>query len=301
MTPRRHFDPEPAAGNGRFLDPPPGSTRRQDGGVGVPPESLQRDEGRHLFGLDPSGYEAGRPDYPSFVYDDLRGRCGLAHGAQVVEVGPGTGIVTGHLLSAGARVVAVEPDPSLASYLSGAHQSEDLEIIGTTLEAADLDHRRFDLAVAATSFHWVDQRQGLQKLSDAVRPGGWIALWWTLFRDPNQPDAFSTAVEELLGPSTRGAFDEPGRPPFQLDGERRRRDLAVWAEAQDVQSRIVPWTCVLTPPQARALYASMATVIRRPLAERQALLDQIEALASEASGGRVERNFVTALYTGRCP
>jgi hypothetical protein len=45
----------------------------------------------------------------------------------------------------------------------------------------------------------------------------------------------------------------------------------------------------------------MATVIRRPLAERQALLDQIEALASEASGGRVERNFVTALYTGRCP
>jgi len=68
-----------------------------------------------------------------------------------------------------------------------------------------------------------------------------------------------------------------------------------------VQSRIVPWTCVLTPPRARALYASMATVIRRPLAERQTLLDQIEALASEASGGRVERNFVTALYTGRCP
>lgn len=70
---------------------------------------------------------------------------------------------------------------------------------------------------------------------------------------------------------------------------------------QDVESRIVSWTCVFTPPQARALYASMATVIRRPLSEQQALLDRIEFLASETFGGRVERNFVTALYTGRCP
>ena len=275
--------------------------RRQDGCMDLPRGVLQRDEGRHLFGLDPSGYEAGRPDYPSFVYDDLRDKCGLAPGAQVLEVGPGTGIVTRHLLSAGARVVAIEPDPSLATYLSRARQSDDLEIVGATLEAANLDHGRFDLAVAATSFHWVDQRQGLQKLSDSVRPGGWIALWWTLFRDPNQPDAFSKAVEELLGPSTRGAFDEPGRPAFQLDDEHRRRDLAVWAHAHDVDSRVVSWTCVLTPTQARSLYASMATVIRRPLTEQQTLLDQIEMLAFETFGGRAERNFVTALYTGHTP
>ncbi len=260
-----------------------------------------RDEGRHLFGIDPSGYEAGRPDYPSFIYDDLRERCGLVPGARVVEVGPGTGIVTRHLLSAGARVVAVEPDPSLASFLSGVHRIDDLEIIGATLEAAELRDNHFDLAVAATSFHWVDQLHGLQKLRSSVRTGGWIALWWTLFRDPNRPDDFSTAVEELLGPSTRGAFDEPGRPPFQLDDEHRRRDLTVWAQAQDVESRIESWTSILSPLRARALYASMATVIRRPFSEQQALLDQIEVLASESFGGRVERNFVTALYTGRCP
>ena len=262
---------------------------------------IRKDEGRHLFGLDASGYEAGRPDYPSFIYDDLRERCGLSPGAQVLEVGPGTGIVTRHLLSAGARVVAVEPDPLLASFLGDAHLRDELEIIEATLEAAELDENRFDLAVAATSFHWVDQREGLQKLGASVRPGGWIALWWTLFRDPSQPDGFTTAVEELLGPSTRGAFDEPERPPFQLDDEHRRRDLAAWAQAQDVESRIESWSSVLTPSQARALYASMATVIRRPLSEQQALLDQIEVLASDTFGGSVERNFVTALYTGRCP
>jgi hypothetical protein len=50
----------------------------------------------------------------------------------------------------------------------------------------------------------------------------------------------------------------------------------------------------------------MATVIRRPITEQHELLDQLERLATgdwrlatETFDGRVERNFVTALYTGR--
>jgi SAM-dependent methyltransferase len=262
---------------------------------------LQKIEGRQLFGLDPGGYEAGRPDYPSFVYDTLCEVCELAPGSRVLEIGPGTGIVTRRLLALGARVVAVEPDPSLASYLRETMAGEDLTIVGTSFEEAEIDEATFDLAVAGTSFHWVDQEVGLRKLSQLIRPGGWIALWWTLFRDPSHPDPFSTAVEEILGPQTRGAFDEPGRQPFQLDHEHRRRDLARWAQLEDVASTRVRWTCVLTPSQARALYASMATVIRRPITEQRELLDQLERLATETFDGRVERNFVTALYTGRRP
>ena len=40
-------------------------------------DELQRIEGRQLFGLDPSGYEAGGPVYPTFVYDKLRKKYGL--------------------------------------------------------------------------------------------------------------------------------------------------------------------------------------------------------------------------------
>jgi 16S rRNA A1518/A1519 N6-dimethyltransferase RsmA/KsgA/DIM1 with predicted DNA glycosylase/AP lyase activity len=50
----------------------------------------------------------------------------------VLEVGPGTGIVTRRLLSAAARVVAVEPDPSLATFLSDAHRADELEVVGAT-------------------------------------------------------------------------------------------------------------------------------------------------------------------------
>jgi SAM-dependent methyltransferase len=262
---------------------------------------MGRAEGRWLFGKDPDGYEAGRPDYPEAVYETLARRCGMVSGSRVLEIGPGTGLVTRRLLAEGARVLVVEPDASMAAYLKTVTTGRDIEVMVSPLEDAEIAEEAFDLAVAATSFHWVDQQVGLTKLGLAVRAGGWVALWWTLFRDPHHADAFSEAIEHLLGPATRGAFDEPGRPPFQLDESYRRRDLIRWANLVDVKSDLITWTYELTPAQARTLYASMATVIRRPVAEQQTLLDGVERIAADEFGGRVERRFVTALYTGRRP
>ncbi len=269
----------------------------------MPPRDTEiqrhRDEGRRLFGLDPAGYRAGRPDYPEVIYETLVRRCGLGPTARVLEIGPGTGLVTRHLLREGAHVTAVEPDQSMASYLFEAAASANLDVVISSFEDADVAPASFDLAVAATSFHWVDQEVGLTKLRLALRPGGWAALWWTLFRDPDQPDEFSQALDHVLGPVTRGAFDEPGRPPFQLDESHRRWDMTRWAGLDEVTSQVIPWTSEMTPVQARALYASIGTVIRLPPHEQRRILDDIERLATEMSDGILRRRFVSALYTGR--
>ncbi|MGD0394123.1 MAG: class I SAM-dependent methyltransferase [Acidimicrobiales bacterium] len=260
---------------------------------------LQRSEGRTLFGSDPYRYEAGRPDYPDRVYEVLADRCGLRTAVRILEIGPGTGLVTRHLLATGASVTAVEPDAGLARYLAGTHP--DVEVVAEPLEEAVLPEATFDLSVAATSLHWVDQQIGLTKMGRSVRPGGWVAVWWTLFRDPGHPDPFAEAIEEILGPSTRGAFDEPGRPPFQLDEEHRLRDLDRWAGLGQLGSERFRSPCLFSARGARALYASMATVLRRPAAEQERLLDAIEELVVHRFGGTVERQFVTAIYTGRRP
>ncbi len=263
------------------------------------PRILHRSEGRVIFGTDPAAYEAGRPDYPERIYEILRGRCGLRPGCRVLEIGPGTGLVTSHLLAAGASVTVVEPDAGLADHLSAKHPN--VEVVPTALEDALLPNEAFDLAVGATSLHWVDQRIGLAKLAESLKPGGWLAAWWTLFREPESADSFTEAVEALLGPATRGAFDAPGRPPFQLDQEHRLRDLAAWAGLVDLEAEVFRSPAVLNPSQARALYASMATVLRRPEVERRRILDLIERLVIERFDGRVERRFLTALYTGCRP
>ena len=264
-----------------------------------PSEILQRDEGRRLFGRDARVYEAGRPQYPEAVYEVLEGRCGLTNGCRVLEIGPGTGLVTRRLLEAGASVVAIEPDPGLAAYLRTALMKSPVEVLEIPFESATVEDGSFELAVAATSFHWVDQRAGLHKLRRALRPDASVALWWTLYRDPWATDEFTRAVEGILGPNTRGAFDEPGRPPFQLDVEHRLRDMRRWGHFEDLEAKLIETTLVLQARQARALYASMATVLRRSPDERAVILDFVENLVDDEFGGAVQRRFVTALYTGR--
>ena len=265
------------------------------------PEILQREEGRELFGRDVGVYEAGRPQYPDAVYEALANHCGLRSGIRIVEIGPGTGLVTRRLLETGAAVVAVEPDPGLASYLRTALDDNALEVVESSFETASLPDGAFDLAVAATSFHWIDQEVGLRTLNRVIKPGAWAALWWTLYRDPDATDEFTRAVEMILGRGTRGAFDEPGRPPFQLDVEHRIRDMRSWGGFDELDADVIETMSILDSRQARALYASMATVLRRSPAEQQAVLDAIEDLVDGDFGGAVERRFVTALYTGRRP
>ncbi|HEV2372221.1 MAG TPA: class I SAM-dependent methyltransferase [Streptosporangiaceae bacterium] len=257
-----------------------------------------RREGRVLYGVDPPAYDAGRPEYPDRVYELLAARGGLGPGCRVVEIGPGTGLVTRHLLAAGGQVTAVEANEQMTSYLRANITAPGLEVITGAFEDARLPRGAFDLAVAATSFHWVSQPAGWDKLRQILRPGGWVAVWWMLFEDPASPDEFTRAAEQVLGGSPN--YTEPGRLPFQVDLPARQADLAD-AGFTEVQAELVHSAARLGAAQVRALYATLAIVLRRPAAEQAAALDGLEHLVAEEFGGHVERQFVTAVYLGRNP
>jgi hypothetical protein len=75
----------------------------------------------------------------------------------------------------------------------------------------------------------------------------------------------------------------------------------VWGGLVDLTAEVVRLPVVLSTERARALYGSMATVLRRPADERDRLLDAIERLAEGRFGGAVQCQFATAMYTGRRP
>jgi SAM-dependent methyltransferase len=254
-------------------------------------------EGRDLYGRDPAAYDAGRPEYPERIWEVLEARCNLGAGSRVVEIGPGTGRVTRRLLSTGAEITGVEPNAGMAAYLQRTLNHSRMRVVIASFEEANLAESAFDLAVAATSFHWVDQRVGTEKLRRVVRPGGWLSIWWMLFEDPTRPDDFTEEAKTLLGGSPSSIL-EPERPPFQLDEIARRSDLQR-AGFVDVESELVHSEADMDASQLRALYATMAIILRCPPIEQTRVLDALEMLVSDKYGGRVKRSFVTALYTAR--
>lgn len=264
-------------------------------------EVIDRREGRRLFGADPEAYARARPGHPDRVYELLLQRCGLGPGTSVLEVGPGTGQATHRLLELGAEpLVAIEPNDDLARYL--AHSLGDrVDLRVTALEDAELRESSFHLAVAASSFHWIDEPVGLGAVWRALRPDGWIALWWTLFGEGREPDAFirvtSPVLEGLDSSPTKG---EPGRPAHALDAEARIGALVATGFA-DVSHELVRWDASWDTDGIRALYGTFSPILRLEPARRKEILDEIARIAAQRFGGRVSRTVTTSLYTARKP
>jgi SAM-dependent methyltransferase len=262
---------------------------------------VDRREGRRLFGLDPEQYERARPGHPARVFDLLRERCGVGAGTAAVEVGPGTGQATRRLLELGVdRLVAVEPDPQLARYLESA-LGERVAVRVAALEDVELEDEAFDVAVAASSFHWVEQEVGLARLYAALRPGAWIALWWTIFGDDERPDPFRAAVDPVMRELASSPSEGRRRGiRFPLDADARSASLRS-AGFSDVGHELTRWSHEWDAAGIRALFATFSPVARLEVERREALLDEIARVATDDFGGRVEKPIVTSLYTARKP
>lgn len=269
-------------------------------GLTVSREVIDRREGRRLFGIDPAGYDRARPGHPARVYDVLMERCGLRPRAGVLEIGPGTGQATRQLLDLGADpLVAVEPDPALARYL-GESLGDRVDVRVAALEDVELSAATFDLAVAASSFHWVEESEGLSRVFAALRPGGWVALWWTLFGD-DQQDAFMTAIVPLfVGLARSPSSGRQGRPRFALDVEARLAGLSR-AGFEQLEHELIRWSAMWDTAGIRALYATFSPISRLAQVRRDEFLDAVAHVAEHEFGGRIERTLRTSLYTARRP
>jgi SAM-dependent methyltransferase len=261
--------------------------------------SIAKHTGRTAFGLDPAGYDQSRPDYPDWVFDTLRSRCGVGQGTAGFEIGAGTGKATRRLLALGIDpLVAIEPDPRLVAYLTQTTRSAALRVFNRAFEDVELQSSHFDLATSATAFHWLDEDAALPRIASALRPGGWWAPFWNIYGDPGKSDPFHEATQALLSsgpvnPSNRG----PSHLEFGADVDARIAAMRATAAFDTIESHQSAWSLVLDATQTVALYASYSNVSQRP--DREAVLAELGRIAREEFGNRVTRNVTTTLYLAR--
>jgi SAM-dependent methyltransferase len=265
-------------------------------------DELDLAAGRAAFGEDPAGYIEARPPYPEALYARLVARTGLRPGTAVLEIGPGPGLATARLLELGADpLLAIEPDARLAGYLRLAFPQAGLTVVNRTLEAAELPTDRFDLGVAATSFHWLEQSSALAKVRRALRPDGWWAMWWTNFGAERGSDPFQDATHHLFAETPRApSHGRRGGPSFAMDHEARLADLA-GAGFVEAEVDVWPWTITLETEKLVALYATFSPIQALPEPKRAVFLKGLAEVADRHFGGGAERSFSSVLYTARRP
>lgn len=228
-------------------------------------------------------YGRGRPDYPPEVYALLARHGLLAPGRHLLELGAGSGQATAELLRRGATVEAVEPGPALAAALRA--RFPQVTVREKRAEDADLADAAYDGVVAATSLHWVDVPAVLPRLHRALRPGGLLVPWWTVFGDPEWHSDFRARVDEIAG---QGLAGETPRP---LRIEERVAELEDGGLFELVEHRIHPWEHTMTPEQVGDLFTTFPTWSP----------DAVAAVVAAARdcGPTVTERYLTVVYVAR--
>ncbi len=255
---------------------------------------------RHGFDTVAADYDAARPGYPGALYDDLAAMCGLGPGARVLEVGCGTGQATQELAGRGASVTAIELGPALAALARDRMaRSPEVEVVTAAFEEWTAPPERFDLAVSATAFHWLDAETALPKVADAVRPGGWIALWWHVYGDPDRPDPWHDAAQPVFERWRSGGHRDTGRDGALEAAERAATDIDRTGRFGPVEARRYRWEGVHTAAELRRLFATYSPTIAMAEPDRSRFLDELAAIATDRFGGVVTRPYLTVLYAAQ--
>ncbi len=136
-------------------------------------------------------YDRARPGYPIDAVRWLAGPRPL----EVVDLGAGTGKLTGALLAEGHRVVAVEPLAALRAKLTD--RFPEVPAVSGWAEAIPLPDACADAVLVGQAFHWFDLAPAVAEVARVLRPGGVLGLIWN-FRDDRQP--WMAALSALTRP-----------------------------------------------------------------------------------------------------
>lgn len=151
-------------------------------------------------------YHRFRRDYSAGLYDAIEQRAGVPADRRALDLGCGTGFVTGTLGRRGWRVTGGDfSTPMLAEARRANPAGRFVRLRGEALALAD---ESVHLVTVGTAFHWFQREQALREMLRVLVPGGWAAIFWR-FAVPQE--ATVALVIELL---VELGHDIPGESPF---------------------------------------------------------------------------------------
>ena len=184
----------------------------------------------------------------------------LPSGAQVLDVGCGTGLLTEHvadLVGPTGRVLGIDPLPQRIALARGRARDNLGFEVGEAADLSTLAADAFDAVLLNAVFHWLPDKAGpLRQFKRVLRPGGRLAIGGTT-REQRSP--LAGVMSEVLGRPPFAAHPRPRRElSFRVDVDELRR-LLVEAGYTEIAITVLDADYVHASAEAAMRYAEASS------------------------------------------
>ncbi len=128
-------------------------------------------------------YDRYRLPYPQAMTGDLVQRAGVSGDGRLLDLACGTGQLAFPLRQWFSEVWAVDREPDMVRVVrekADAAGAENVRPVVADAETLDAQPAHFELAVIGNAFHRLDRDLVAARLFGWLRPGGCVALCWSL-------------------------------------------------------------------------------------------------------------------------
>ena len=248
----------------------------------------ERDKRRYqrlLFDGIAERYEAVRPGYPAHVVESVITAAGLGPGAEILEVGCGTGQLTERLARPGLRVTAIDIGTSMIAAARRRVTSTDVSLQVTSFEDLDAADASFDLIISSAAFHWIDPEVAFTKSARLLRPGGWLAL---LGAEEHYDDPLGAALDDLwiTHGDTGGAWERRPSDPAAVAATGLFSAPSCLTDSQEAP---------LAAGDVVALESTRATFLSWPQDTQRRFADELRQLLDPQPAVRLTRQTLVTM------
>ena len=155
-------------------------------------------------------------------------------------------------------------------------------------------NQKFDLIIAGTSFHWVQQEEGYKKAASLLKPAGYLALFWNLL--PGLANDFFKKVQKAYSkhaPQIIGDYKK--RAEYRIAIKKRTQQIKDTKLFKNLEVIEYPWEAEYSANEYITLLNTYSDHINLEEKSKNGLFTDIRKLINKL-GGKIKRPYLSMLY-----
>lgn len=243
-------------------------------------------------------YLAARPGYPEAVVRAIVLATRLVRNSSIVEVGSGPGTATTSFARLGCKIDAIEPNPDFVRLAAEVLKDyKNVTLHNATFEGFRVPSDRFDVVLAASSFHWVRPEIAYSKAAKLLKRDGSLVLLWNQELQPQEE------IHDRLRPIYAKYAPNVDKYRSVTEQVSIMKDLgSVVARSGHFQAPAVGFVRTETAYDSEryiALLSSYSPYLKLNTEIRKRLFRAIDAFIQAELGGEIPLSYISGYHIAR--